>query len=241
VISQLTNSLGQPIGSPLPGWIPPPLPPRQPIEGRYVRVAPIDEQFAGDLYAAHLQDREGRSWTYLPYGPFANERDYREWMRATCFSADPLFHAIVDRATGRAVGVAAYMRIAPESGSIEVGHVCFSPLLQRGRGATEAMYLMMKRAFDLGYRRYEWKCDALNAPSRVAARRLGFSFEGVFRQATVYKARNRDTAWYAAIDWEWPALARAFDTWLDPDNFDAAGRQRSKLSDLTQPLLASRG
>jgi RimJ/RimL family protein N-acetyltransferase len=237
---QLTNSFGQPIGAPLPGWTPPPLPPREPIVGRYVRVAPIDEQFAGDLHAAHLQDRDGRSWTYLPYGPFANERDYREWMRATCFGADPLFHAIVDRATERAAGVAAYMRITPASGTVEVGHVCFSPLLQRGRGGTETMYLMMKRAFDLGYRRYEWKCDALNAPSRAAARRLGFSFEGIFRQATVYKARSRDTAWYAAIDSAWPALARAFATWLDPDNFDAAGRQRSRLSDLTQPLLASR-
>jgi RimJ/RimL family protein N-acetyltransferase len=241
VTSQPTNSLGQPIGAPVPGWIPPPLPPREPIEGRYVRVTPIDEQFAGDLYAAHLQDHEGRSWTYLPYGPFATEQDYRDWMRATCFGADPLFHAIVDRATGRATGVAAYMRITPASGAIEVGHVCFSPPLQRGRGGTEAMYLMMKRAFDLGYRRYEWKCDALNAPSRAAALRLGFSFEGILRQATVYKGRSRDTAWYAAIDAEWPVLARAFDTWLDPDNFDAAGRQRSRLSDLTQPLLASRG
>jgi RimJ/RimL family protein N-acetyltransferase len=240
-MSQPTNSLGQPIGPPVPGWIPPPLPSREPIEGRYVRVAPIDEQFADDLYAAHLQDREGRSWTYLPYGPFANEQDYREWMRATCFAADPLFHAIVDRVTRRAAGVAAYMRITPASGAIEVGHVCFSPLLQRGRGATEAMYLMMKRAFELGYRRYEWKCDALNAPSRAAARRLGFSFEGIFRQATLYKGRSRDTAWYAAIDSEWPALARAFDTWLNPDNFDAAGGQRSKLSDLTHPLLAIRG
>jgi RimJ/RimL family protein N-acetyltransferase len=240
-MSQLTNSLGQPIGAPLPGWSPPPRPPRESIEGRYVRVVQIDEQFAGDLYAAHLEDRDGRCWTYLPYGPFATEEDYRQWMRATCFGADPLFHAILDRATGRAAGVAAYMRIAPESGSIEVGHVCFSPLLQRGRGATEAMYLMMKRAFELGYRRYEWKCDALNAPSRAAAQRLGFSFEGVFRQATLYKGRSRDTAWYAAIDSDWPALSRAFDTWLDPENFDAAGRQRSKLSELTQPLLVSRG
>ena len=239
--SGLTNPLGQPIGAPLPGWTPPPLPPREPIEGRYVRVVPMDEQFAGDLYAAHLQDRDGRNWTYLPYGPFANERDFGQWMRKTCFGADPLFHAIIDRATGCAAGVAAYMRITPESGAIEVGHVCFSPLLQRGRGGTEAMYLMMKRVFDLGYRRYEWKCDALNAPSRTAAQRLGFSFEGIFRQATVYKGRNRDTAWYAAIDSEWPALSRAFDTWLDPGNFDASGCQRSNLSDLTQPLLVSRG
>ena len=239
--SQLTNALGQPIGAPLPGWTPPPLPPREAIEGRYIRVVPMDEQFSGDLYTAHLQDRDGRNWTYLPYGPFASERDFGQWMRQTCFGADPLFHAMIDRATGRAAGVAAYMRITPESGAIEVGHVCFSPLLQRGRGATEAMYLMMKRVFDLGYRRYEWKCDALNAPSRTAAQRLGFSFEGIFRQATVYKGRNRDTAWYAAIDSEWPALSRAFDTWLDPGNFDASGCQRSKLSDLTQPLLVSRG
>jgi RimJ/RimL family protein N-acetyltransferase len=241
VTSPLTNALGQPIGVPLPGWSPPPLPSREPIEGRYVRVVPIEEHFAGDLYAAHLQDPEGRSWTYLPYGPFATERDYRQWMKATCFGADPMFHAIVDHGTGHAAGVAAYMRIQPASGAIEVGHVCFSPVLQRARGATEAMYLMMKRAFDLGYRRYEWKCDTLNGPSRIAAQRLGFSFEGIFRQATVYKGRNRDTAWYAVLDSEWPALAPAFDTWLDPDNFDVSGRQRSKLSDLTRPLLVNRG
>jgi RimJ/RimL family protein N-acetyltransferase len=240
-MSQFTNSLGQPIGAPVPGWMPPPVPPREPMEGQYVRVVAIDEQFGRELYVAHLDDRDGRTWTYLPYGPFANEQEYRQWMRTTCFGADPLFHAIVDRSTGRPSGVAAYMRITPASGVIEVGHVCFSPLLQRGRGATEAMYLMMKRAFALGYRRYEWKCDALNGASRAAAQRLGLSFEGIFRQATVYKGRSRDTAWYAAIDSEWPALARAFETWLDPANFDAAGCQRSKLSELTRPLLAGRG
>jgi RimJ/RimL family protein N-acetyltransferase len=149
------------------------------------------------------------------------------------------FLAIVDRAAGRALGVAAYMRIAAASGAIEVGHVHFSPLLQRARGATEAMYLMMQRAFALGYRRYEWKCDALNAPSRAAALRLGFSYEGIFRQATVYKGRNRDTAWFATIDADWPALAPAFEAWLNPANFDEAGRQRSRLSDLTRPLLRS--
>lgn len=235
------NALGQPIGSALPGWVPCPLPPRQPLEGRYVRVEPIDERFSADLHAANLLDRDGRNWTYLPYGPFESERDYLQWMNETCFGADPLFHAIIDRTTDRAAGLAAYMRLKPESGSIEVGHVCFSPLLQRARGATEAMYLMMQRAFSLGYRRYEWKCDALNGPSRAAAQRLGFSFEGIFRQATVYKDRSRDTAWYAIIDSEWPALARAFDTWLAPDNFDNSGRQQSRLSDLTRPLLANRG
>lgn len=158
-----------------------------------------------------------------------------------CSGVDPMFHAIIDVASGRAVGVAAYMRIEPKMGSIEVGHIHFSPLLQRTPGATEAMCLMMKRAFELGYRRYEWKCDALNAASRAAAQRLGFSFEGIFRQATVYRERNRDTAWYAAIDQEWPALARAFETWLDPANFDEAGRQCVRLSELTRPLLVKHG
>jgi RimJ/RimL family protein N-acetyltransferase len=235
------NALGQPIGAALTGWTPPPLPSREPIDGRYVRLEPIDGRFAADLHAANLNDTDGRGWTYLPYGPFASEADYRQWMASTCFGADPMFHAIVDRAGGRAVGVAADMRIAPQSGAVEIGHVHFSPLLQRARGATEAMYLMMQRAFALGYRRYEWKCDALNAPSRAAAQRLGFSFEGIFRQATVYKGRSRDTAWYAVIDSDWPALARAFETWLDPANFDDAGRQRSRLSDLTRPLVANRG
>ena len=137
-------------------------------------------------------------------------------------SSDPSFHAVIDLTTGRAVGVASYLRIDPPAGSIEVGHIAYSPLLQKTPAATEAMYLMMRQAFELGYRRYEWKCDALNAGSRAAAQRLGFSSEGVFRQARVNKGRNRDTAWFAAIDSEWPALDRAFRQWLDPANFDAA-------------------
>ena len=152
-----------------------------------------------------------------------------------------MFFAVIDRALGKATGVASYLRIQPENGSIEVGHINFSPLLQRNRAATEAMYLMMKHAFDLGYRRYEWKCDALNAPSRAAAQRLGLSYEGIFRQATVYKSRNRDTAWYATTDSDWPALRATFDQWLDDRNFDESGRQVVRLSDLTQPLLVSRG
>jgi RimJ/RimL family protein N-acetyltransferase len=153
-------------------------------------------------------------------------------MGRTCASDDPLFYAIVEPTEETAVGVASYLRIDPISGSIEVGHLRFSPLLQRTPAATEAMYLMMKHAFDLGYRRYEWKCDALNAPSRAAAERLGLSFEGIFRQATVYKGRNRDTAWFAAIDREWPAIQNGFVRWLDPTNFDPSGRQRSSLGDL---------
>jgi RimJ/RimL family protein N-acetyltransferase len=162
-------------------------------------------------------------------------------MHALCLGDDPLFFAIVDRTTSAPLGVASWLRIDPRAGSIEVGHLHFSPRLQRTPHATEAMFLMMQRAFELGYRRYEWKCDALNAPSRAAAQRLGLSFEGVFRQAWVVKGRNRDTAWYAAIDTEWPALRAAFTPWLDPANFDAAGRQRTRLSDLTGPILVRRG
>lgn len=230
------NSFGQPIGFPVPSWTAPPFPGREPMHGRYCRLEPMSERFVGELHAANALD-DGRNWTYLAHGPFATEGEYHQWVVATCLGQDPLFHVVIDAASGGAVGVAAYMRIDPANGSIEVGHVHFSPLLQRAPAATEAMCLMMKRAFELGYRRYEWKCDALNAPSRAAAARLGFSYEGVFRQATVYKGRNRDTAWYAAIDQEWPALDRAFQTWLDPSNFDHAGRQRVRLSDLTRPLL----
>lgn len=235
-MSQHTNSLGQPIGFPLPDWTPPSRPPRTVMEGRTCRLEPLDiEAHAAELHAANSEDQEGRIWTYLPCGPFASLDDYRAWIAETCLGDDPLFHAIRDTASGRAVGVASYLRITPASGSIEVGHINFSPALQHTVAATEAMYLMMARVFDeLGYRRYEWKCDALNAPSRTAAQRLGFRFEGIFRQATVYKQRNRDTAWFAIIDSEWPALKAAFQAWLDPANFDADGRQRRRLSELTK-------
>lgn len=207
------------------------------MTGAYCAVVPLAVDHAADLHVAAADDRDGRTWTYLPYGPFGSEREYREWMEATCFGDDPLFHAILEGPGGPARGVAAYLNIRPHQGSIEVGHVYFPPALQRTRAATEAMYLMMKRAFDLGYRRYEWKCDALNGPSRAAAERLGCSFEGIFRQATVYKGRNRDTAWYSAIDREWPALAAAFESWLHPSNFDANGGQRAGLSELTRHAL----
>ncbi len=194
-----------------------------------------------DLYEANALDTEGRNWTYLSYGPFETLEDYLGWVNKYCCGTDPLFHAVVDNATGKAVGVASYLRIAPKSGSIEVGHINYSPLLQRSPAATEAMYLMMERAFELGYRRYEWKCDALNAKSRAAAQRLGLSFEGVFRQATVYKGRSRDTAWYAAIDQEWPELEAAFLRWLDPVNFDRDGKQVRSLGELTAPVLKHNG
>jgi RimJ/RimL family protein N-acetyltransferase len=210
--------------------------------GRGCRLEVLDaERHADDLHAANMQDSEGRIWTYLPYGPFASLDEYRKWADEMSKGSDPLFYAIVDLALEKAVGVASFLRISPAIGSIEVGHINYSPLVQRTRAATEAMYLMMKRVFEAGYRRYEWKCDALNAPSRASAQRLGFSYEGVFRQATIYKGRNRDTAWYAAIDSEWPELENAFTRWLDPSNFDGEGRQRLRLTELTQLILKARG
>jgi RimJ/RimL family protein N-acetyltransferase len=236
------NGLGQPIGFALDDWKPPPRPARAPTLGSFCRVEPLDsDRHAAELYDAYALDTEGRIWTYLPYGPFETLEDYLGWINDYGRGSDPLFHAIIDNTTGKAVGVASFLRITPASGSIEIGHINYSPLLQQTTAATEAMYLMMKRAFELGYRRYEWKCDALNAKSRAAAQRLGLSFEGVFRQATVYKGRNRDTAWYAAIDREWPALEDAFLRWLDPANFDERGKQRIRLTDLTAPILKHRG
>lgn len=228
------NQFGQPIGDPMPHWTPPPAPPHTPLLGRFCRIEPLAvERHATDLYAANRADREGQLWTYLAYGPFANLDDYRAWMTRVAQGSDPLFYAIIETATGKAVGVASYLRIDPTNGTIEVGHIAYSPHLQRTPAATEAMYLLMQQAFTLGYRRYEWKCDALNAPSRAAAQRLGFTFEGIFRQAVIYKGRNRDTAWYAIIDKDWPALQSAFTQWLAPENFDAHGQQRVRLADLT--------
>jgi RimJ/RimL family protein N-acetyltransferase len=192
------------------------------------------------LFEANALDADGRNWTYLFVGPFPDFAEYRAWVESQCKSSDPLFYAVVDSALGRATGVASYLRIAPAAGSIEVGHINFSPLLQRTRAATEAMYLMMRHAFELGYRRYEWKCDSLNAPSRAAALRLGLSYEGIFRQAIVVKGRSRDTAWFAAIDQEWPELKNAFERWLDPENFDNEGRQRVSLSRWTGPILKAK-
>jgi len=212
------------------------------MEGRFCRIEPLrPDRHAADLHAANALDLEGRNWTYLPYGPFTTLDSYCVWIDEFCLGDDPLFFAIIDVSAGRAAGVASYSHIAPARGSIEVGHVNYSPLLQRTSAATEAMYLMMKRAFELGYRRYEWKCNALNAGSRAAAQRLGLSFEGVFRQAAVHKGRNRDTAWYAVIDEEWPALEAAFLKWLYPKNFSEKRKQRTSLSAMTGPLVKQRG
>ena len=272
------NHLGQPIGTDLPGWTPPPAPPHTPMTGRLCSLGPLSPSDAPALWDAFSLDTDGRNWTYLSYGPYERLADFEQWVAESSASQDPQFYTVwvrgaeVQRPGGSAtvpsagvpghaplsvpsassaafvpapsaapVGVASYLRVAPSAGAIEVGHIHFSPLLQHTPAATEAMYLMMRRVFGLGYRRYEWKCDALNAPSRRAAQRLGFSYEGVFRQAIVTKGRNRDTAWYACIDREWPALREAYERWLEPSNFDDQGRQQVSLSALTAPILVARG
>lgn len=234
--NQRCNEFGQPIGPPLPDWSPRPHPPRTAIAGRFCRVEPLDpDRHAAELFDAVSEDADGRNWTYLPHGPYPAFGPYRDYLAAAARRDDPLVHAIVDGTRGSAVGVASLMRIDRAAGVVEIGGINYSPRLQRKPAATEAMYLLMRRVFDeLGYRRYEWKCDALNAPSRAAAARLGFHYEGLFRQATVYKGRSRDTAWFSIIDSEWPALRRAFERWLDPANFDAAGRQRQPLASFQQ-------
>lgn len=237
-----TNRFGQALGLPVTDWQPRPTPPREVMAGRSCRLEPVDPvRHADALHRANALDREGAMWTYLPYGPFDSEAEYRAWMEKTCLGDDPQFFAIIDLHSNAPVGLAAYLRIDRANGVIEVGHLAYAPPLQRTRAATEAMYLMMSRAFALGYRRYEWKCNSLNHPSRAAAQRLGFSYEGTFRQAVVSKGRNRDTAWYSVIDSEWPALRAAFELWLAPENFDAMGRQRTGLSSLTAPLLQTKG
>ena len=169
----------------------------------------------------------------MPYGPFENAVVLTRWIEETCLGSDPLFHAIVDQSSNKALGIASYLRINPAVGVIEVGHINYAPMLQKTPAGTEAMYLMMKRVFEeLGYRRYEWKCDALNATSRQAAERLGMTFEGVFRQATMYKGSNRDTAWFSILDREWPRMKSAFETWLTPENFRQDGEQINRLCDL---------
>lgn len=242
-MTQLLNDLGQPIGFALDDWTPRQHPRGARMQGRLCRLEPTDAaRDTDDLFAAFSLDAEHRNWTYLPYGPFTDAGALRAWIESSCLGDDPVFFSVIDAVSGRAVGVASYLRIETGVGVIEVGHIHFSPLMQGKPIATEAMYLMMRQVFEVwGYRRYEWKCDALNAPSCAAAKRLGFRFEGIFRQATIYKQRNRDTAWYSIIDSEWPAAQAVFERWLDADNFDADGRQLSSLSlEMARALAAVR-
>lgn len=224
-------------GPELPAWQPPPVPPATPITGQWVELAPLCRDHAAALFAATVA--EPGLWTYMGAGPFANLADFSDWIAGIATSTDPQFWAIRPKG-GDWIGMASYLRITPKDGVIEVGNIMFAPALQGTPAATEAMTLMMGRAFDLGYRRYEWKCNALNLPSRRAAQRLGFGYEGTFRQHMVIKGRNRDTAWFSVLDHEWPALRNAYSQWLDPANFTAGGRQIVALSALTRGLLAGR-
>jgi RimJ/RimL family protein N-acetyltransferase len=206
------------------------------LEGRMVKLIPLAASHADALHQSFLESTDHAIWDYLPYGPFKDAAAYGGWISEITAPGDPYFFAILDKTTDRFTGVASYLRINPEAGSIEVGHINFSPLLQSTIAATEVMYVMMGWVFENGYRRYEWKCNALNLKSRAAAQRLGFSYEGVFRQAGLSKGRNRDTAWFGIIDKEWPQLKAAFETWLRPENFDEKCRQHERLSVLTTPI-----
>lgn len=240
----MTESLkDRPVGAQVAGWEPRPRPPRLAMDGRTCRLEPLEPiRHGADLHSANAADRDGAMWAYLPYGPFADEAAYIDWVKNTALSEEPVFFAIIDRESGKAVGVASYLRIDPVNGSVEVGHVAYAPALQRTVAATEAQFLMMKRAFDeLGYRRYEWKCNALNAGSMRAAERLGFTYEGTFRQAAVVKGRNRDTAWFSLLDGEWPSVRAGFAAWLDPENFGSDGSQRRTLGDLIAEARAGEG
>jgi RimJ/RimL family protein N-acetyltransferase len=235
-LSELTNHLGQPIGFPVPNWNPRERPPCTAMAGRFCRVEPLDaDRHAAELFEANSEDRDGRMWTYLPWGPYAGFDEYLAAIKTGLLRDGYITYAVVDAASNKAVGAASYLNINQTAGSIEVGGIAYSPKLQRKPAGTEAMFLMMRRAFDeLAYRRYEWKCNALNARSRAAALRYGFRFEGIFRQADVIKGHNRDTAWLSITDCEWPAVKLAFERWLDPANFDDDGNQRLSLSALTR-------
>ncbi|WP_428545519.1 GNAT family N-acetyltransferase [Profundibacter sp.] len=221
------------LGPKLKNWMPPPCPTAPVLEGRYARLERLDaDRHADELHRANAAD--DTLWDYMAHGPFLSALAYSNWVHTAVAVNDPYYYAIKNLETGQYEGVASYLRIRPEMGDIEVGSIVFTPPLQRTRAATEAMFLMMQWAFEVGYRRYEWKCDALNQPSRRAALRLGFTFEGIFRQHMVIKGRNRDTAWFSVIDSEWPALKTAFETWLSSENFSTNGQQRQSLSDLTR-------
>jgi RimJ/RimL family protein N-acetyltransferase len=204
------------------------------MRGAHVLLRPVDPSDAEPLFAvSHPPDGDPAVWTYLPDGPYENPDQLRGLLTWAAGSDDPLYFTLTALPEERPLGIASYLRITPEFGVVEIGHIWFGPPLQRTTAATEAIYLLARRAFDeLGYRRLEWKCNALNAASRRAAERFGFTFEGVFRKHQIVKGRNRDTAWYAMTDDEWPAVRLGYETWLGPDNFDGEGRQRRSLGEL---------
>ena len=219
------------LGQPLPDWSPRPIPPGKILEGSYARLEPLDPKKHSDDLVGAFKDTDQDSWAYLFHGPFADQAELRKWIADSAAAPGNVCYAIVDLATGLAVGVASFMRMDPANGVIEVGSIHYSDQLKQTRASTEAMFLMMRHVFDdLGYRRYEWKCNSFNAPSRRTALRLGFLFEGIFRNHMVVKGHSRDTAWFAVTSEDWPKLKAAYEKWLAPDNFDAAGKQRASLS-----------
>lgn len=239
-LDSMPDSNGNPVGLPVPSLEPAERPDSTVLIGGRVRIERLSaEDHAHDLFVALTTDPHPSLWTYMPQGPFESERDLTAWILGVEQSTDPLYYVIVDGETNRAIGIAAYLRIDTLNRTIEVGWLTFSSQLRRSTLATEAMHLMARHAFELGFRRYEWKCNALNAPSISAAERLGFSFEGVFRNAVIVKGHNRDTAWFAITDSDWPAVAAAHQHWLMPENFDNSGKQRTSLRDATRPLLHS--
>ena len=241
-INSVPDQNGSPVGLPVGNVTKPGLPDESvKLVGKFCHLEALDaDKHAAELWEVFSLDQIGRLWTYMPQGPFNSADEYRAWVEGAHHKADPFFYAIIDSETKKAVGVASYLRIDPNSSSIEVGWITFSPVIQQKPIATESMYLMMKQAFELGYRRYEWKCNSLNAPSISAAMRLGMSFEGLFRQATMVKGHNRDTAWFSILDRDWPVADKAFQTWLADENFDADGKQKQSLSVLTAPIVEAR-
>ena len=225
------NHFGQPVGDELPGWQPRELPQRIQLDGRFCHLEPLSvERHSKELFVAWHAIDDGRDWTYLAVERPATQAECDTFIAANVASKDPLFYAVVDNATQRTIGSVALMRIDPVNGVIEIGWVNWSPLMKRSSHSTEAIYLLLKYVFDgLNYRRCEWKCHSLNAPSSAAAKRFGFEYEGTFRQAVVTKGRNRDTQWFSILDSEWPARKAELEQWLSADNYDADGQQKQRL------------
>lgn len=229
-----SNSQPHPTGRAIDGWNPRPFPPHQPWEGLYCRLEPLSaERHGPDLYAAYTGCAEAGEWMYLPKEPPADPKLFAEYLQKMEAASDPQPYAIINKESGKPVGTISLMRIDTINGVVEIGHVVYSPAMRHSRIGTEAPFLLLYYVFDLlGYRRCEWKCDSFNEPSRRAALRLGFSYEGTFRNAIVYKGRNRDTAWFSIIDTEWPQLHRRFLRWLSPENFSAEGQQLKTLAEV---------
>jgi RimJ/RimL family protein N-acetyltransferase len=239
----LTTTVAQslPLGEKIE-WTPARAPKRAPLRGVHVLLRPLDpDADAGPLYAvSHPPHGDPAIWTYLPDGPYESVEHLHGMLGVVADSNDPLYFALVPLGHDQPLGIASYLRITPELGTIEIGHIWFAPQLQRSTAATEAIYLLARHAFDdLGYRRLEWKCNSLNAPSRRAAERFGFTFEGIFRKHQIVKGRNRDTAWFAITDEEWPAIRSGYEAWLDPANFDSQDRQRRPLGELIRAARAA--